>query len=112
MGPLGLNNIFMATDDVELFDKVRIEFPQYGWFTQHRNLKKFSGESFGYRNEKTAQTEVANLLADMIMMSRCAAMVGSLDGGFMRLLLQVACTRSDIGKCPVTYDLAGCDERK
>lgn len=47
---------------IEMTRQVRIEYPQYGWFTQHRALKKFTGESFGYRNEKTAQTEVANLL--------------------------------------------------
>ena len=106
---MGLKNIYLATDDNKLFTEAPAKFPQFGWFGQYRELKNFTGGSFGYHSERSMQQEIANLLADQILMSRCAALVGTWNpGGFMKLLLQQSCSRSDIGKCPPSRELKKC----
>jgi len=106
---VGVKSIYLATDDNKLFTEAPLKYPQYGWFGQFRALKNFTGGSFGYHNERSMQQEIANLLADQILMSRCTALVGTWNpGGFMKLLLQVSCSRSDIGKCPPSRELKKC----
>lgn len=109
---LGVKNIFLATDDNKLFTEAPAKYPQYGWFGQYRTLKNFTGGSFGYHNEHSMQQEIANMLADQIFMSRCAGLVGTWNpGGFMKLLLQQSCSRSDIGKCPPSRELKRCQNK-
>jgi len=109
---MGLKNIYLATDDNLLFTQAPAKYPQFGWFGQYRVLKNFTGGSFGYHNERSMQQEIANLLADQVLMSRCAALVGTWNpGGFMKLLLQQSCSRSDIGKCPPSRELKRCQRK-
>jgi hypothetical protein len=109
---MGLKNIYLATDDNLLFSEAPAKYPQYGWFGQYRVLKNFTGRSFGYHNERSMQQEIANILADQVLMSRCAALVGTWNpGGFMKLLLQQSCSRSDIGKCPPSRELKRCQNK-
>jgi len=109
---MGLSNIFLATDDNTLFSQAPRDYIQFRWFTQQRNLLNFTGASFiTYHSDESKEQEIANLLADEILMSRCSALVGSMDGGFFRLLLQSACGRSAIGKCPVSLDLKKCQHK-
>jgi hypothetical protein len=109
---LGLRNIFLATDDNKLFLEAPVKYPQYAWFAQQRALNNFTGGSFGYHHERSMQQEIANLLADQILMSRCAAFVGTWNpGGFAKLLLQQSCSRSDIGRCPPSRELKKCQNK-
>jgi len=109
---LGLRTIFLATDDNKLFLEAPAKYPQYAWFAQQRALNNFTGGSFGYHHERSMQQEIANLLADQILMSRCAAFVGTWNpGGFAKLLLQQSCSRSDIGRCPPSRDLKKCQNK-
>ena len=104
----GANNVFLATDDNKLFNEAPEKYPVYHWYSQHRKLKDFTGASFGYRNEDTAQSDVMNMMADLILASRCQGLVGAFDGGFLRLLLQYQCGRSPLGRCPPSADIAEC----
>lgn len=109
---MALQSIFLATDDNKLFAEAPAMYPQYTWHAQVRALNNFTGGSFGYHSERSMQQEIANLLADQIFMSRCAALVGTWNpGGFMKLLLQVSCSRSDIGKCPPSRELKRCQNK-
>ena len=76
--------------------------------SQHRKLKDFTGASFGYRNEDTAQSDVMNMMADLILASRCQGFIGAFDGGFLRLILQYQCGTSPLGRCPPSSDIANC----
>ena len=42
---LGINQIFLATDNSTLFDNADIWFPQYRWFHQNRILHPYKGKS-------------------------------------------------------------------
>jgi hypothetical protein len=60
---LGVGNIYLATDDIDVLSTVNRLYPQYNWYALRRHLKKFTGASFeGYHNEKSAQGELANLM--------------------------------------------------
>ena len=59
---LGVQNIYLATDNAEVLSTVYQEFPQFWWFGQQRQLKPFSGQTHDFRSESSAQQELANLL--------------------------------------------------
>jgi hypothetical protein len=64
---LGVRNIYLATDNVTLFELAPQQYPQYGWMAQQRRLKTFDGHSFvGYFNEKSVHQDVANMLVGNI----------------------------------------------
>lgn len=65
--PMGLTNIYIATDDNKVFTTAHTQFPEFSWFAQQRALKDFTGSSFeGYHSEKSAQAEVANIMVRLM----------------------------------------------
>ena len=60
---LGVNHMYLATDNATLFTLAPERYPQFVWHAQQRALKLFDGRAFeGYFNEKSVHQDVANIL--------------------------------------------------
>ena len=105
---LGANTVFLATDNNTLFSLAPRLYPRTSWYHQDRALKDYSGANFDHRSERSANREVANLLADMALITRCQGLVASYDGGLAHMFLLLACARRSNGACPANLDLWEC----
>jgi len=82
---LGVDTIYLATDNVTLFATADVLYPQYRWYHQRRALKVYTGKAYDHVSERSKQQEVANLLADAILVSRCAAFEAVSDSGLSKV---------------------------
>ena len=69
----GESSIFLATDNSTLFHKANLWHPEYTWYHQMRALPEWKPTEGAYvhRYEKSVQQDLANILADGIMLGRC-----------------------------------------
>jgi hypothetical protein len=108
MTDLGASTVFLATDNNTLFSLAPRVYPHTSWYHQARVLKDYSGANFDHRSSRSANREVANLLADMALITRCHGLVASYDGGLAHMFLLLACARRSTGACPANLDLWEC----
>lgn len=94
--------LFLATDNATLFSLAPNVHSAFHWAGQARALQVFTGKTSNHHNEKVKHQEIANLMTDLILMSRCETLVLSPDSGFSNLFLQTACSRNMQGDCPLT----------
>ena len=66
----------------------------------------YKGVPFEHISESSKQQEVANLLADMIFISRCVALEAVHDSGLSKMFLEFFCARWGI--CPPSRNLLDC----
>ena len=59
----GLTSVYLATDNNTLYTLAPRDYPHLTWYKQQRGLINYTGGSFQYHNEKSANREIANLLA-------------------------------------------------
>ena len=59
----GLTSVYLATDNNTLYTLAPRDYPHLAWYKQQRGLINYTGGSFQYHNEKSANREIANLLA-------------------------------------------------
>ena len=59
----GLTTVYLATDNNTLYNLAPRDYPNVTWYKQQRQLINYTGGSFQYHNEKSANREIANLLA-------------------------------------------------
>jgi len=103
----GVRTIFLATDDPKIKAEATTLFPHLGWFMQSRELRD-TNTLYDFHWEKSKQQDVASVVADVVLASRCAGFVGSFDSGFADLMHQEQCGRSESGVCPPMKDLLRC----
>ena len=58
-----LASVYLATDNNTLYTYAPHYYPNISWYKQQRELNNYTGGSFQYHNEKSANREIANLLA-------------------------------------------------
>ena len=97
----GTFNIYLATDNATLFDDGVRLYPQYKWYYQKRPLLLFDGTNpAGTRkNAKSPQEDLADLLADCILISRCTSIMRSYSA-LSDLFFTFMCNRNVYGLCP------------
>jgi hypothetical protein len=100
---LGLQHVYIATDNCSLFHVAPLEYPQYKWFAQYRPMGK--GTTSNHVHSADGQHEVANLLTDALMISKCSALLGQGDGSITTLFMVYAYNNSPDGDCPLFKDL-------
>ena len=105
----GSDTIFLATDNITLFDQAANWYPQYRWFYQRRPLLDYSplrGFDNVHNSPKSVQEDLADILADAILMSRCNAMVKS-NSALTDLFYSFMCNRHIEGQCPLSISEHG-----
>ena len=101
---LGVNTIFLASDNGTLVSTAPYQYPEYLWVTQKRPIK-YHKEMFDVNNEEDLQVELSHVLTEMLLATRCSAMVAAFDSGFSELIFLTMCGNSELGKCPPSIDL-------
>ena len=69
------------------------------WFVLPRPLTKFDQTLYGYGHQDSRKRDLADLLADIIGISRCSALVASFDSGYADLMYEYQCNRDARGHC-------------
>ena len=98
---LGIQTIFLATDNSSLASIVPAIYPEYKWVVLKRYIPEYwRGKMELHVHEQNAQIELANIFADVIGMSRCSALVSAFDSSFTRMLYYSMCSHSIAGVGP------------
>ena len=106
----GIYDLYLATDNVTLFDIGVRQYPQYGWYHQQRPLLVFDGTnpSGTRKNAHSPQEDLADVLTDCILMSRCTSIMRSYSA-LSDLFLTYMCNRNAYGLCPPDRAVHGKD---
>eukprot|EP01041_Mallomonas_annulata_P006420 gene6420-12978_t len=101
---LGISTIFLASDNGTLVSVAPYLYTNFIWTTQKRPIK-YHQHMFDVNNEEDLQVELSHVLAELILATRCSAMVACFDSGFSELIFLAMCAYSRIGRCPPSIDL-------
>lgn len=102
---LGINNFYMATDNMTAVYEAAVLYTQSHWFAQLRPLPAYTGGAYAnFHYQDTKKNDIADILADLVVMSRCVGMVAAFDSGFANLLHQYQCSRNKVGQCPPFFN--------
>lgn len=129
----GLENIFLATDNLTIVAIASVLYPQFNWYTQQRPMSAEVGlykmftqkieifditEKGGQRVEfdgnstnsitYSVQKDLAHIIADLRFASRCDALVGSFDSRMTNLIHILMCSMKGIeddGKFPIAINV-------
>ena len=98
---LGINSVFLTTDNATVRDEAAELYPSLNWFAQIRTIAEYvPGTFYSHFNHKSRKRDLSDLLTDLIVISRCTGFTGSKESGFGKLLQQYQCIRNKLGDCP------------
>ena len=102
---MGINSFYLASDNKTVITDATMNFPEMNWFSQSRPLTEYTGGLYTQFYEDSKKKDISDILADLIVMSRCSALIASFDSGFAHFLEQYGCSRNKQGRCRPQFTL-------
>ena len=81
---------------------------QFNWFMQSRAYPLYNESTglYSYWHESSRLQDMANVVADILLASRCSLIVANFESQFPMLWTRAGCSRH--GECPAIQHLGDC----